>query len=635
MASTKQPFIRNLFRGVNQLVGRHQLEEGECYNLLNFRPSNGKLQVTPPLIIWFALSTLTGESGASQIKLLKLVRNLNGLLRYLIINHKTARFVDPTSTATQTQIPIVLQTKKANNTTVYGECLLYGFNVTDFAATSDYIEVEIQTATTFRWNRNGGAWNSDNVIASEVALGINGLKVSFQETDGYTAGNLWRWTRSWNHPYTGADAGTANFPFSTAVYNKDIYVGGLERNIMRVRDDFLTSVGYTRAYGKHVCVFQNHLFVSQYAAGVYDGALGVADGYVAATTPFTVGWSHRENPDQFFFTDVNEADEYSFPQQAAQDWSNLGITGMGELNDNLFVYLPDSVKVGVYTGLPTVMRFRTVHPGIGNLFPAGLVIGNNGHYFISRSDVYCFDGLQFKSIGAKVIDKFKAEIVAVTDSKNSETIGYYDADKAEVVFSYWTAVTGGYQMKQMIYQEQTGEWYFRNVPSQYTGYDNLYCQEHYTGTWGLSIFGGRDYVYKDWSSGSAGTYCLDTTVAGVQKYTVPTIETRVADYNHKHAVKEIDSIYLDYYANYVTSVLGLSVDVVIGESIAKLGSYSVMGTYDPESTAHVGKWLTFKKQNGRIFGYRFRIGDGTAVVRDGIVYGYEEEVYGIPNQTEK
>lgn len=637
MASTHQEKNRDLYRGVNQSVGRHQIADGEVWNLLNFKPDEGKLVATAPLIEAFTLNNLTGESSQSQIKLLQLVRNLSSNLRYFIINNKTARYVDPTSPATQVQIPVVTQVNKPNNATVTGECLLYGFNLTDFAATNDQIDVEIQTATTFRWRRNAGSWTSGLVIAAEVSLGANGLKVSFQTTTGYTAGNVWSWKRSATHPYTGADATTASFPLTSAVYNKDIYVGGLERNVMRLRDDFLTSVGYSRAYGKYVCVFQGHLVIGQYAPGVYHAINGIADSYNPATTPFNIGWSHLSNPDQFFSTDVNEADEYSFPQQAAHDWSNVGLTGLGELSDQLYAYLPDAIKVGVYVGLPTVMQFRTVNPRIGNLFSSGLVIAARGHYFIGRDDVYKFTGTELTPIGAKIFTKLMTEMVPVTDTRYQMLTGSYDEDNGEVIFTYWINPTGSvYQARQAIYIEKTGEWYFRNLPSASASATDIYCQTKLPATWGKRVYGGSGIVYQDWVTGTGGTYVKDdcVTVPVTPQYTTPTIETRVDYYGTKRSMKEFSQIALDYVFGTGTA-LAIKVEATLSRTIARIAAYTLFGSFNPEGSTHVGDILTGKKLNARVIGYKFSVGDGTAPVRDATFCGYGEFIYGTSTITEK
>lgn len=626
MPTQAQHFIRNLYRGLNQSFGRHQLAEGEVWNNLNFRPNRGKLTVTPALYDWFNLTNLTDESSQTSIKLIRVIRNLNEQLRYLIINHKTARFVDPTNTATQVQIPVIVQTAKPNNDGVTGECLLYGFNVTDFAATNDEIEVEIQTATTFRWRRNAGSWTSGVTIAPEVALGSNGLKVSFQDDDGYTAADVWKWKRSNVHPYTGADATTDKFPFSVDFYNKDTYIGGIERNVMRVRDDFLTSVGYSRVYGKYVSVFQNHLFVGQYAAGVYDGVLGIKDGYVAARTPFVVGWSHLSNPDQFFSTDINEADEYEFPQQAAGDFSYLGITGQGELNDRFFVYLPTSIKVGTYVGLPTVMQWNTAHPSVGNLFPAGLVKSAKGHYFIATDDIYFFNGIELKGVGQKVFEKFRNDIVAMTDTRYVLTRGDYDSDRGEVIFTYWNLTGGVYQARQMIYQEKFDEWYFRNLPSAASGATDINSQCRLIQSYGAQVYGGSGVVYYD-LLGASGTAKYDL---GASSYTKPLVETIMRDYNFRQAMKEASGMVVDYKS---TDNHTLEVSVASGNTFAELDDYVVIGNYNPVSH-QIGKWFTFPKINGRVLAFRFRMNNST-VANNGNLFGYEEFIYGIANSTEK
>jgi len=250
----------------------------------------------------------------SWVRFVDLVRNSANALRYLFLAEQGAAQADP-DTLAWTEIYTIAQVGIPNNTTIYGQCLMYGVNATDFATLADDFEVQIEAGgATFQWRKNGGSWTTGVTIGPEVSLGANGLKVSFLSTSGYTSGDTWKWERV-AYLYSGSETTCLADVPRVDMYNTDIYISGVSRHILRLRNDFFTTVGYKRIYGKHAVVFANHLVVSQFAEAVYNSG-APSDPYSAATTPFNLGWSDLNNPDEFFSTDINEADEYPIPSTA-------------------------------------------------------------------------------------------------------------------------------------------------------------------------------------------------------------------------------------------------------------------------------------------------------------------------------
>jgi len=547
MPSTYQTVVRVPERGFNQSKQQHLIEPSSCWDLLNLHQVNGRLEQTPWLYNFQSLTKLTGETTDTPTRLLRLVTNTAGTLKYLAINETNPRYIDVANYATQTLIPVVLQTAKPANATLTGECLLYGINATDFAASGDTIDVNIVTGTTFRWRRNGGAWSASLTIQQDTAIGANGLHVSFQgqgdvtDFTGFTAGDTWTWTRT-TMPSPTSPASTQYFSYSSDMFGTDVYVGGVGRNIMRVRNDFMTSVGYSRVYGKHVAVFFGHLFVSQYA----QAQTSISDPYVATSTPFTLGWSHLNNPDQFYSTLINEADAKVLPQQQFSDLASLGITGLAPWRSLLFIFMSDAIWNFQYVGLPNVFQATALNSNIGSIFQSGVVRTPQAIYFIGRNDFYKIEDFEPVPIGVKVRNKFYSEICEITDANFQRTFGFYNTLSKEIVWTYWVKISAGnYQVRQVVYNEQTDDWHFRNMPCAYSTYSDPWCGAPLYNTYGLAVYGYTQKLYAEQAAGVTSGALEDTYSSGAKAFTQPYFTTPYMNYGDYFHIKQSSSMYID------------------------------------------------------------------------------------------
>jgi hypothetical protein len=555
MASTRRLYEFPI-GGFDRSQASHR-SEGTFYDLLQLRPQKGKLVQTDPMLLHLATS--------SQVRFNDLVRNANGDLRYLTLTEAGGLLIDPSTPYTQVAVPVVLQIAVPNQSTIIGECLLWGISTLDFAAANDQIDVQIASATTFQWRKNGGSWSSALTIGPEVSIGT-ALKVSFMDDDGYNTGDTWSWKRT-SYPYTGADASTVRSVPKVSAYKSDVYIAGVERNILRLRSDVLTSVGYKRAYGKYCAIFQNHLVIAQYAPGVYHAVNGVSDSYDPATTPWNLGWSHLDNPDQLFSTDLNEADEYVVPTTGFPDTPVIGITGLAQRGQLLFIFLPDSISVMRYVGLPLVMQIDTFDDSVGSRFSNGLVAGEFGHYFIGSDDFYFFDGTSKpRSIGESVREKFFDELVPENDTKFDQLFGYYDRGRNEVSWTYWIDIGSEYQCRQVVYRERDQKWFFRNVP-------DIRCMGRLYRSRRKSTFGHSTGVLRDATVGtdSASSLIEDKIVdGGTDGFTQPVVETHVQRYGAPTKIKDVDGFYID--ASYNTSS-GVQLAVSQGAFVDNLAAF--------------------------------------------------------------
>lgn len=562
MATTKKLYSQVPNGGFNQASKSHALGRHDYNNLVNMRPFIGSLEQTDLIGTYFNLALQTDEGSATQCHFIAPVRTGAGNLRYLIINEKNGRFVDPTNTGSQTLIPSIVQSAVPNNTTVNGQLLLYGFNSTDFATTGDQIDVNIHTDTThFRWRRNGGAYSADIVIANGQSIGANGLKLGWLATTGFTVGDTWSWVMS---NVTPNDSNYYSSTLSNANYQLDNYFGGIGRTIMRQRDGFLTTVGYKRAYGKYVAIFQNHLVIAHFAEGIYDAITGVTDPYSLKTTPFNIAWSDLNNPDDLFPDNTHEAGSYNIPYNTYPDNINLGITGLAPIRDTLMIYLPDCAYEMTYLGLPNVMQILPKFAGVGSYYPNGLVDTKRGHYFMSRDNFYYYDGTSPVPIGESVREKVFGEIVGTFSSRVKQVFSYYDSARQEVVWTYWTFNPGGggYQSRQVVFQERYNRWFFRNIPCADTdsaGEMQASCQRVLstvsgtnTGLWSPNtrLYAGVGAIATDIPSGVSNplsTSLKDFLAVGSSSgsYSQPTIETNDFIYSDFFYKKEGDGFYID------------------------------------------------------------------------------------------
>lgn len=653
MPSTFQSYSRIVSRGFDRSKPRHLVGPESCWDLLNLRQVLGRLEQTPWLSTWQNLIAINGESSTAT-RFIKLVKNVAGNLKYLVLNETNARFVDPTTPSTQTLIPCVLQVAKPNDATLTGECLLYGVNVTDFSAANDQIDVKTVSASQFQWRRNGGAWSSSLNIGPSVSIGINGLKVSFQgqgaTTDyiNFPTGSQWSWKRQDTIPTPTVDTTTFNFTFSSDSYQRDTYLGGINRNVMRVRDDFITSVGYSRVFGMHVAVFYNHLFVSQYAPGVYDAVSGIVDSYNSLTTPFTLGWSHLDNPDQMYNTLINEADKKQLPQQLFSELSDIGITGLAPWRTLLYIFLPDAIWSCQYVGLPNVMYLNPLNSNVGSIFRSGVVRTPQGIYFIGRGDVYRITSLEPESMGIKVRRKFFGEICPSTDNNFQRTFGFYNPYTKEVVWTYCLTASapGIYQQRQMVYNEETDDWYFRNVPCASSGFSDVKCGAPLYNTFGQNLYGYNQTLYADQASGVSSGALQDTfTVSGgvaTGAYTQPYFDTPFLDYGQPTTqvftlpknpffIKQSDTMYIDASWGTGTSLqVYRAIKDLVGDgtvSLTKLGQ-------DWTPTLPEAR-LSLPRDAYRQIAYRFLLNNGTNPVYNGIFNYYEEFAQGPQYQVER
>jgi len=638
--------------GFNRSALPQAAGDNSWYDLLNMRPLVGGLVQTPPLALLGSLSLLSGESTNTRIHYMDLVQvSGDSIPQYLVVNESNARFIAPTNISAQTRLTCVVQTAVPNDTTGVGYAVLSGINTSDFSSDGDYITIEITGAAQFTWSKNGGSGTAVNITAPDMGFGSHGLVVSFFAITGFNNGDTWVWTRESLIPYSAAETTCANFGYQPAIFQTDLYLAGISRNVMRVRSGIIESVGFNRIYGKYANVFCNHLVIGQFAQGIYDPVNGVVDSFNPTSTPYTVGWSDLNDPDNFVPeepTDDNEADSYQLPYSSYPDAVNYGITGMAQLYGTLYIYLPDAIYQMQYVGLPAVMQILPRFQGTGCYYPNTLVLAKRGHYFIGRDNVYYFNGLIPTPVGEPVRTKLFSELPLIGSSFFDQTFGYYNVDEQEVVFTYWTPVviSGStyYQARQAIYMEKYSRWYFRNLPGgQYGASGDVMCScRWYPGTGaGVNpvprplLYGYKQEIYGDYSPNINGTPIVDLVNNSGGAYTFPYAETNDFFYNSLLYKKDATNLFVDttWTGSSVTSMIASG---SVRNTLSAAVNYTALAANNSGNPEQGVTPLRGPLTGGRFFRYNFQWQNNSSAAPLGAVLNsWSDGYYGQNRQIER
>jgi len=590
---------------MDQSMQSWMIDPQNWWELLNLKPINGALKQTPLITSFLTLNALDAEP-TSPVRFFTLTQDAAGTPKFFILTENRARYMAPQVSGLETKIPFVLQVTIPNDSAITGEALLYGTNTTDFSADSDQITVETLSGTTARWRKNAGSWTTFT-IALDQGLAGTSLRLSFLATTGFPTGSIWVWARQAAPPYAGTYAA---WPVQTAAYNRDIYVAGLDRTILRLRDTCMTSVGYRRVYGRFVQVFYNHLVVGQYAPAYYNSGFP-SDSVAQATTPWRVGWSDLNNPDEFYATDINEADVYDVPSNnSALDTPYPGITGMEKWGNQLIIFLSDEMLQMNYVGLPRVMKIDPLNLGVGCMYPGTIVRTPQGLFFWSRDNICVFTGQGVRKIGYPVRDKLFSELsyISVWFDKRQQTFGFYDQDNSEIIWTYWIWLGGtSYQQRQVCYQLDYNRFYFRNIPSEASGAaGDIRAMARSYDMLGQLLYGTKGLIHRDY--GFDGTSLVDaltdiaTLPLGTPTYTNPSATTPDIIYGNLHDTKELDRFYID--ASYGTTG-GFTTGVQLGYAVRNGLHQAVNFTTASETWTTSLRNLSLPRTAGRIFRYKF------------------------------
>ena len=658
-----QPLTRIPTGGVNRTNLAHATDPNDWWTLNNLRPINGALEQTHHLQ---EVSLIDGTP--KQVRLLELILNKDGSSSYLVgSSEKLQKFginatytpretifcvkqiVGPTSQSVletviagiagtpnvsaevSTGVFIDVQAQVGNIATadVNRQCLLYGVTKDNFGNLGDTLTVMILSATTAQWQFNNGPLYPFTIANTVVIDQVRGFTLAFMATDNFNVGDFWTWQNTINPGVINPE----NL-LTVTTFKIDVYITGYGagRSILRYRDGILTTVGYLPIYGRHAVVFYNHLVVSQFAQGYYSNdTQAMVDPFDSSITPWRLAWSHLNDPDQFYPTDLNEADQYDFSTNTLINRFSVGITGFEVFNDILYIFQANSIHTMRYVGLPNVMQIDILSNGIGSVFFGGLVRTPKGLFFIGQDNIYSFTAYRPEKCGLPVKDQFFQEIQdPEINARWHWTFGKYDVDRAEVVWTYWIPAQGGtYQGRQLIYQVDFNRFFFRNLPS-----DGIDGQLDNIRAWLVDTFYGRNsLLYGGYGRLLSDSQFNDDDPTKVVKdsvdpetpHTEPTAQTPQLVYGDLFTMKEHSSMR-------VAASFSEGGGLEITHSTAKqLGSSMNDEVLSPPWTIQTSPDGTVSAPRiaARVFQYGFKFSNNqtTGITRDSRLYGYVDMLY--------
>lgn len=261
------------------------------------------------------------------------------------------------------------------------------------------------------------------------------------------------------------------------------------------------------------------------------------------------------------------------PNEAPADWdatdpnSHAGFNDLTDargdiltaamLADVLYVYTSEEIFAVQYIGTPNIFSFRKVVGSIGALNSKAVTQYKNGHVFVSRDNVYMFDGVTVKSIiDGKIRDKFYTKLNL--DFKDTITVfSNQRFNEVWICFANDSSLTGELN-EAAILNVETGTWTFRELPNI------ISIGEVRKPVWGTVIWNNANYFWNsadagvEWSSrdyggniilasDSSGAFLMIDHTTSSNTTRVATLERKYLDLDDAGAkstgVKRITSIY--------------------------------------------------------------------------------------------
>jgi hypothetical protein len=225
---------------------------------------------------------------------------------------------------------------------------------------------------------------------------------------------------------------------------------GYAANFLNYPVKFATgSVTYltTDFKAKYICEYQQHMFCAHLQEG-------------SDKHPLRVRWSDYADFADFTPVPENNSDFIDLPSDVLTSVSSLGITGLATLGEFIFVFTVGSIFRIQYVGFNAgVMQYQRVVSDVGSWLPYSVVGFNKVLFFISRDNIWAFDGVSISPIGDKVRDFFFKDLTTTASLRNL-TWGFVDTCEQRVCWRY-TSVNG--EESCLVYDPVDSIWtVFRN-----------------------------------------------------------------------------------------------------------------------------------------------------------------------------
>lgn len=368
---------------------------------------------------------------------------------YLTISSYTCR-------NSSTQLPCFFQSTTTTRTDTTGANLL---RFSSYAAAisvnlGSSFDVEITSGTQFRWRKNGGAWSAAITITlPSNSVDAGNVSLYWLTNTGFNVGDTWTYLRTDRSQATQLTA-----PVKYVISQNSLFYIGNDNRLMRVirttgstSYQYVITAGYSPTYGEYLYVYQDHLFLSQFRRHPD-----------TQNNPRIYGNSDLTDLDNFFPTDLNEADVQQLPLSAKQFQTYYSrIVGFTAVRGVLQLWTSTELYESQYLGLPTVFNFtQTLTYGvetnslIGNHKAEYVVESKQGAYLFKQEGIWFYDG-------ASVYDLTRKFQPPTAFFSTSVSFVLFNETTEEVVVGLQD-FSGNYYA--YVYQERYQKSYIRTLP---------------------------------------------------------------------------------------------------------------------------------------------------------------------------
>lgn len=503
-----------------------------------------------------------------------------------------------------TQLQVIHQSSVPAAETQYTSCLLVVNNYAALGITlGSTLDVEMTGAAAFRWRKNGGGWTAGVPTLTGTSIDGGNATLYFLATTGFAATETWAWTRTdaFVSPLTGS---LYDWPY--VVYTDKVYFIASSSRLMVYENGGVRSVGYRPVFGSHVALFENHLFVANYLATT------------PASEPTTCVSANSDlsNIDNFYSTDVNEADVFTIPQGILEGGNRRAskILGYYVKNQLLYVISTTSIWVVQYFGLPLVFKYTFLLNFNGSSLFRQPVLGDGRTYLVGNDRIFAFDGTALVKIDDALLDNFAASSASRYSYPAllaSMTFGGYDSTANEVLFYYAasnSAIAPGLVTGRgfYVYQEKLGTWYYRaahfSAGSAPGAIATLPALSGFPAA--LSVGYPKGYARSDDAFGNgAGTMLTDMQSSA---YAYPIIETQDLTFDEVQVVHENNELYFDAFYNDASGVYSTS-GIAVDYSVRNFAEEAITWNTAAATLAKTARDGALSMRfSGRIIRFRFR-----------------------------
>lgn len=585
-----QDLVLGFNKGFDRSVTPFKADIDTAYDLVNLRVARserGRLEQTP----YFNNGTYTAGSywnGSTTV-----TESASGGIYsgwFDPYAGSTSLFSNFTMRTAGVQVPIYYQTVSASGDDVHKGVLLTLTNPTALALGQTY-EVEIDAATTFKWQKNGGGYTTGVPITTTgVSIDSGKAVIYFLSSTLFTVTDHWTWQRT--------DCTISPVNAATGIPGNTSYMSSCEygRYLVWLTHDsrvmiydpsigYVRSVGYQPITGFFLKVFQKHLFVGDSsistASNVYSGQLRCSD---------------LEDIDVFIDTDVNEADVFTFPSlmegEAAFATNNL--QQLFVVANRIHILTGQKVFASAYLGLPTVFDFEEVSTFamyVVNIARPRVAQATNGVYIIRRDGVWLTDGTTFRRVGAALgVSDLASSVYIVVDFIHNELI-IHDATN-QIVY---------------VFQENYGTWYTRKVSFPFGSQSPFF-----TTSSARLTFGGASLHYYTEDITYTGVPIKDTGTGA--SFTLPSVTSQLVSYGNFAQVKEVEGSWLvaravtisGMSANYQATSNAI-IQLYWGSSTDGLVTATTTDSGAVWTAATAEKQLSYPRFSGRALAFRLDV----------------------------